>query len=97
MSKKSQPLPEPIPQSTVVALQAWQDKYKISNANWENKLNEAVTVNPADSIFVKASFIDTRGTASGNIDLAVDTTISLMPVMRADLFKLLLRPMLLII
>ena len=77
MSKKSQPLAEPIPQSTVVALQCWQDKYKISNSNWENKLNEAVTVNPADSIFVKASFIDTRGTASGNIDLAVDTTISL--------------------
>ncbi len=77
MSKKSQPLPEPIPQSTVVALQAWQDKSKISNANWENKLNEAVTVNPADSIFVKASFIDTRGTASGNIDLGVDTVISL--------------------
>jgi len=77
MSKKEAPPPEPIPQSTIVALQAWQDKHKISNANWENKLNQAVTVNPADSIFVKASFIDTRGTASGNIDLSVDTEISL--------------------
>ena len=71
------PPPEPLPQSTILALQAWQDKNKISNANWENKLNEAVTVNNGDSIFVKASFIDTRGTASGNIDLAVDTEISL--------------------
>jgi len=74
---KGQPPPEPIPQSTVLALQAWKDKYKISNSSWETKLNEAVTVNPADSVFVKASFIDTRGTASGNIDLAVDTEISL--------------------
>ena len=78
MSKSKDPPPaEPIPQSTVIALQAWKDKNKISNANWESKLNEAVTVNPGDSIFVKASFIDTRGTASGNIDLAVDTEISL--------------------
>jgi hypothetical protein len=78
MSKSKDPPPaEPIPQSTIIALQAWKDKNKISNANWESKLNEAVTVNPGDSIFVKASFIDTRGTASGNIDLSVDTEISL--------------------
>jgi hypothetical protein len=74
---KGQPPPEPIPQSTVLALQAWKDKSKISNASWETRLNEAVVVNPADSVFVKASFIDTRGGASGNIDLAVDTEISL--------------------
>jgi len=71
------PPPEPVPQSTIIALQAWQDKYKINNANWENKMNQAVTVNPSDTINVTASFIDTRGTASGNIDLAVDTEISL--------------------
>jgi len=74
---KGQPPPEPIPQSAVLALQAWKDKSKISNASWETRLNEAITINPADSVFVKASFIDTRGTASGNIDLAVDTEISL--------------------
>jgi hypothetical protein len=77
MASKGQPPPEPIPQSAVLALQAWKDKSKISNASWETRLNEAVVVNPADSVFVKASFIDTRGTASGNIDLAVDTEISL--------------------
>lgn len=76
MSKNAPP-PEPIPQSTVIALQAWNCNSKISNANWDNRLNEAVTVNAGDSVFVKASFIDTRGTASGNIDLAVDTVISL--------------------
>ena len=68
---------EPIPQSTIIALQSWTCNSKISNANWDNHLNEAVTVNAGDSIFVKACFIDTRGTASGNIDLAVETEISL--------------------
>ena len=79
MASKGQPPPppEPIPQSTVLALQAWKDKYRINNASWETVLNQAVTVNPSDSVFVKASFIDTRGTASGNIDLADDTEISL--------------------
>lgn len=77
MSKTNAPPPPVIPQSSVVALQAWKDRSKISNSNWENSLNVPITVNPGDSIFVKASFIDTRGTASGNIDLAVDTEISL--------------------
>jgi len=77
MSKTNAPPPPVIPESSVVALQAWKDKSKISNSNWENSLNVPITVNPGDSIFVKASFIDTRGTASGNIDLAVDTEISL--------------------
>jgi len=77
MSKTDAPPPPVIPQSSVIALAAWRDKSKISNSNWENSLNVPITVNPGDSIFVKASFIDTRGTASGNIDLAVDTEISL--------------------
>lgn len=77
MSKKNDIPPQVIPESSVISLAAWRDKSKISNSNWENSLNVPITVNPGDSIFVKASFIDTRGTASGNIDLAVDTEISL--------------------
>ena len=76
MSNQAQQAP-PLPQQIVLGLNAWNCKSKISNANWETKLNEQVNVNNGDSIFVKASYIDTRGTASGNIDLNVDTEISL--------------------
>lgn len=77
-TKKNQPPPpEPLPQSIVLGLNAWNCKTKISNANWETKLNEQVNVNNGDSIFVKASYLDTRGTASANIDIAQDTEISL--------------------
>ena len=76
MSKQQQQQP-PLPQQIVLGLNAWNCKSKISNANWETNLNEQVNINNGDSIFVKASYIDTRGTASGNIDLNVDTVISL--------------------
>ena len=69
--------PEPLPQSVIVGCNTWNCASKISNANWETKLNEQVNVNQGDSIGVKASFIDTRGSASGNIVIAKDTEISL--------------------
>jgi len=77
MSKNAPPPPEPLPESIVLGLNAWNCASKISPANWETKLNEQVNINNGDSIFVKASYIDTRGTASQNIELAVDTEISL--------------------
>ena len=69
--------PEPLPQSVILGCNTWNCASKISNANWETKLNEQVNVNQGDSIGVKASFIDTRGTASGNIVIVNDTEISL--------------------
>jgi len=69
--------PEPLPQSVILGCNTWNCASKISNANWETKLNEQVNVNQGDSIGVKASFIDTRGTASGNIVILKDTEISL--------------------
>jgi len=69
--------PEPLPQSIILGCNTWNCASKISNANWETKLNEQVNVNQGDSIGVKASFIDTRGTASGNIVIVNDTEISL--------------------
>jgi hypothetical protein len=78
MSKTAQAnQPPPLPQSIVVGLNAWNAKSKISNANFECLLNEQVNVNNGDSIFVKASYLDTRGTASNNIVLPRDTEISL--------------------
>ena len=76
---KSQPPPQqqPLPQSIILGCNAFNCASKISNANWETKLNEQVNVNQGDSIGVKASFIDTRGTASGNIVIPRDTEISL--------------------
>jgi len=69
--------PEPLPQSIILGCNTWNCASKISNANWESKLNEQVNINQGDSIGVKASFIDTRGTASGNIVIVKDTEISL--------------------
>ena len=69
--------PEPLPQSVIIGCNTWNCASKISNANWETKLIEQVNVNQGDSIGVKASFIDTRGTASGNIVILKDTEISL--------------------
>jgi hypothetical protein len=77
MSKQPEPQAAPIPTSVVLGLNAWNCKSKISPANWETCLNEPVTINPGDSIFVKASYIDTRGTASSNIDILTDTEISM--------------------
>jgi hypothetical protein len=74
MSKQQQP---PLPQQLILGLNAWNCKSKISNANWESKLNEQVNINQGDSINVKASFIDTRGSSSSNIVLTKDTEISL--------------------
>ena len=74
---KSQPQQQPLPQSIILGCNAFNCASKISNANWETKLNEQVNVNQGDSIGVKASFIDTRGTASGNIVITKDTEISL--------------------
>ena len=73
----AKPQPEPLPQSVILGCNAFNCASKISNANWETKLNEQVNVNQGDSIGVKASFIDTRGTASGNIVITKDTEISL--------------------
>ena len=78
MSKKQQqPQQPPLPQQLILGLNAWNCKSKISNANWESKLNEQVNINQGDSINVKASFIDTRGSSSSNIVLTKDTEISL--------------------
>ena len=73
----AKPQPEPLPQSIILGCNAFNCASKISNANWETKLSTQVNVNQGDSIGVKASFIDTRGTASGNIVLTKDTEISL--------------------
>lgn len=75
MSKAQQQAP--LPQQLILGLNAWNCKSKISNANWESKLNEQVNINQGDSINVKASFIDTRGSSSSNIVLTKDTEISL--------------------
>ena len=64
-------------ESIVIGANTWNCASKISNANWETKTIEQVTVNQGDSINVKASFIDTRGSASGNIEVKEDTEISL--------------------
>ena len=64
-------------ESIVIGCNTWNCASKISNANWESKTIEQVTVNQGDSINVKASFIDTRGSASGNIEIPEDTEISL--------------------
>jgi len=80
MSKKQQQQQQqqpPLPQQLILGLNAWNCKSKISNANWESKLNEQVNINQGDSINVKASFIDTRGSSSSNIVLTKDTEISL--------------------
>ena len=79
MSKKAQQQQQqaPLPQQLILGLNAWNCKSKISNANWESKLNEQVNINQGDSINVKASFIDTRGSSSSNIVLTKDTEISL--------------------
>lgn len=74
---KPQPEPQPLPQSIILGCNAFNCASKISNANWETKLSTQVNVNQGDSIGVKASFIDTRGTASGNIVITKDTEISL--------------------
>ena len=73
----SKPEPQALPQSIILGCNAFNCASKISNANWETKLNEQVNINQGDSIGVKASFIDTRGTASGNIVITKDTEISL--------------------
>ena len=77
MSKKQQQQQAPLPQQLILGLNAWNCKSKISNSNWESKLNEQVNINQGDSINVKASFIDTRGSSSSNIVLTKDTEISL--------------------
>ena len=64
-------------ESIVVGCNTWNCHSKISNANWENKINEQIDISQGDSINVKASFIDTRGSASGNIEVPQDTIISL--------------------
>ena len=64
-------------ESIVVGCNTWNCKSKISNANWETKTIEQISINQGDSINVKASFIDTRGSASGNIEVPEDTVISL--------------------
>jgi len=76
MSKKTPPS-QPLPESIIVGCNTWNCKSKISNANWETKVNEPITVNQGDTINVKASFIDTRGSASSDIVIPRDTEISL--------------------
>ena len=77
MSKNKTESQQPLPQSIVLSLSAWNCKTKISNSNFETKLNEQVVINNGDSIFVKASYLDTRGSASANIEIVQDTEISL--------------------
>jgi len=61
----------------LVGLAAYNSSEKINSANWTNKLAEPVSLNQGDTITVKASFIDTRNSISGNIVIDEDTTISL--------------------
>jgi hypothetical protein len=78
MSKKAQQQQAPpLPESIIVGCNTWNCKSKISNANWETKINEQITINQGDTINVKASFIDTRGSASSDIVIPKDTEISL--------------------
>lgn len=77
MSKNAPPPQPPLPESIVVGCNTWNCKSKISNANWETKVNEPITVNQGDTINVKASFIDTRGSASSDVVIPRDTEISL--------------------
>ena len=77
MSKSQPQQQQPLPQSIILGCNAWNCASKISNANFETKLSTQVNINQGDSIGIKSSFIDTRGTASGNIVLTKDTEISL--------------------
>tara|TARA_R110000868_G_scaffold185862_2_gene427900 strand:- start:5670 stop:8717 length:3048 start_codon:yes stop_codon:yes gene_type:complete len=70
------PLPA-APQHTVVGLNCFNSTAKISNANWETKLQEEIIVNEGDSIFVKNAYIDTRNQTSQNILIEEDTIIEM--------------------
>lgn len=76
VSKLPPPIP-PAPQHTVVGLNCFNATAKISNANWETKLSDEVTLNEGDSIFVKNAYIDTRNQTSQNILIEEDTIIEM--------------------
>lgn len=61
----------------IIACNAFNSKAKISNANWESTINEAITINPGDTISIKNSYIDARLHNSQNILLTQDTTIEI--------------------
>jgi hypothetical protein len=70
------PIPN-APQHTVVGLNCYNSTAKISNANWDSKLQEEIVINEGDSIFVKNAYIDTRNQTSQNILIEEDTIIEM--------------------
>jgi hypothetical protein len=62
-------------QNIIIGLNAFNSTAKISNANWESKINTPITINPNDSIYIKNSYIDARLHNSSNILLEEDTTV----------------------
>ena len=62
---------------SLIGLNAFNSKSKVSNANWENATKEATYIENGDNITLKASFVDSRNRITGNINLDQDTTIEL--------------------
>jgi hypothetical protein len=60
-----------------VGLNAFQDKSKITNANWNNSLNQPITICQGDTIQVRNVLLDTRKTSTNNILIPQDIEISL--------------------
>lgn len=61
----------------IVGLNAFQDKSKISNANWNTNLNQPITICQGDTIQVRNVLLDTRKTSTNNILIPQDVEISL--------------------
>jgi len=61
----------------VVQLAKFNDKTSNNNSEWNNHLNEGVTINEGDEILVSKGFIDTRNLASNNIVITEDTPLEL--------------------
>ena len=62
---------------SLIGLNAFNSKSKVSNANWENATKEATNIENGDNITVKASFVDSRNPITGNINLDQETNIEL--------------------
>lgn len=61
----------------ILGLNSFNCKSKISNANWENKMIEPITILQGDSITVRNCLLDTRTNNTTNIVIPNDVEISL--------------------
>ena len=61
----------------ILGLNSFNCKSKISNVNWDNNLNQPLTITEGDQINVRNVFLDTRTQSTNGIIIAEDTEISL--------------------